>query len=111
MALVRSKDTAPELLVRKMLTALNVRYRLHRRDIPGRPDIYIARSLTAVFVHGCFWHQHDCKVGDRQPKTHTEYWLPKLRATVERDAKNKQNRSGRHQRNILVDVSDQLVPV
>lgn len=89
MALIRSRNTKPELQVRKMLTGLGVHYRLHRSDIPGRPDLYIARTKTAVFVHGCFWHQHACRAGDRRPHRNRIYWLPKLQSNVERDKRNR----------------------
>lgn len=88
MSLIRSRDTKPELLVRKLLSADGVRYFLHRKDIPGRPDLYIPRMRTAIFVNGCFWHQHTCKLGARVPRTHRNYWIPKLTRNVERDAKN-----------------------
>jgi len=80
----------PELAVRKLLFAAGYRYRLHRYDLPGRPDIVFAKRRKIVFVHGCFWHQHDaklCKLTHR-PKTNTSYWLPKLQRNRARDAKH-----------------------
>ena len=85
MARIRSEDTKPEIMVRRIVSALGIRYRLHRKDLPGKPDLYIGRIRTALFVHGCFWHQHECKAGNRRPKSRRDYWLPKLRANVARD--------------------------
>jgi len=85
MSLIRSKDTKPEIIARRILSALGVRYRLHRKDLPGTPDIYIARIKTAVFVNGCFWHRHPCKLGGRVPRSRRGYWIPKLRTNAGRD--------------------------
>ena len=84
---IRSRDTRPELAVRKILRAQGFSgYRLHRKDLPGKPDVaYIGRRKT-IFVHGCFWHGHDCKSGSRRPKTNTDYWLTKIERNVQRDA-------------------------
>lgn len=85
MATIRGQDTGPEIAVRRMLHAMGYRYRLHRRDLPGRPDVAFPGRHKAVFVHGCFWHQHPgCKLA-RQPKSRLNYWLPKLRRNQERD--------------------------
>jgi DNA mismatch endonuclease (patch repair protein) len=86
MARVRSRDTAPERLVRALLTARGVRYRLHRKDLPGRPDVYVPRLRLALFVNGCFWHGHACPRG-RLPATNVSFWHPKIARTVERDAR------------------------
>ena len=86
MALVRSKNTAPELIVRRLAHGLGYRFRLHRRDLPGSPDLVFAGRQAAVFVHGCFWHQHDCRRGKREPKTNAAYWRSKLERIVGRDA-------------------------
>jgi DNA mismatch endonuclease, patch repair protein len=88
MARIRKTDTKPEMLVRRMLHALGYRYRLHRRDLPGNPDIVFASRKKLIFVHGCFWHQHDCPLGAKQPRARPEYWLPKLKRNKERDARN-----------------------
>ena len=85
MARVRARDTLPELLVRRLLSDEGVRYRLHRKDIPGCPDLYIPRLHLAVFVNGCFWHGHHCSRGVR-PKTNPEFWNRKLERNVKRDA-------------------------
>jgi len=86
MARVRSRDTAPELIVRRFLHARGLRFRLHARDLPGKPDIIFSKRRIAIFVHGCFWHQHaGCKKA-KAPKTRAEFWQAKLDANVERDA-------------------------
>jgi len=83
---IRSKNTQPELLVRKLLWQMGYRYRLHRKDLPGKPDIVFSGRRKIIFVHGCFWHGHDCKEGSRRPKSNLEYWLPKIKRNQERDA-------------------------
>jgi len=87
---IRSTGMKPEMLVRKLLYGAGYRYRLHRYDLPGRPDIVFANRKKIVFVHGCFWHQHDAgKCGlSHRPKSNTGYWLPKLERTRRRDAKH-----------------------
>lgn len=87
MASVQSKDTAPELLVRKALHRRGYRYRLHRRDLPGSPDIVFPSRRKAIFVNGCFWHGHRCKWGNL-PKSRLDYWAPKIAANKKRDARN-----------------------
>ncbi|RWO32348.1 MAG: DNA mismatch endonuclease Vsr [Mesorhizobium sp.] len=84
MSRIRSTDTAPEMMIRCALHARGLRFRLHRRDLPGRPDLYFPASRTAVFIHGCFWHSHSCRLF-RQPASRTEYWAPKLASNRERD--------------------------
>jgi len=83
---VKSRDTTPEKLVRKLLTELGVRYRLHRADLPGKPDIVMAGRRLAIQIHGCFWHGHDCARGARVPKQNTDYWLTKVGRNRVRDA-------------------------
>ena len=85
MARVRSTDTAPEMTVRRLIHSLGYRYRLHRRDLPGTPDIVFPSRRKVIFVHGCFWHQHTCKRGSRVPATRQDYWAPKLARNVQRD--------------------------
>lgn len=84
MSSIRSRDTAPELTVRRALHGRGFRFRLHRRDLPGRPDIVLPRYRTAVFVHGCFWHGHDCPLF-KVPASRTEFWTAKVEANRRRD--------------------------
>lgn len=84
MARIGSKNTAPEMTVRRLLHSLGARFRLHRKDLPGAPDIVLPSRRLVVFVHGCFWHNHGCKIG-RPPKSRPEFWLPKLARNRERD--------------------------
>ena len=85
MARVRSNDTTPELMMRRGLHAAGLRFRLHRADLPGCPDIVFPSRKAALFVHGCFWHSHTGCPRARVPATRHEYWIPKLRRNVERD--------------------------
>ncbi len=81
---VRGKDTAPELLVRRLAHAAGFRFRLHRKDLPGNPDLCFPTRHKVIFVHGCFWHGHGCKIG-RLPKSRLEFWQPKIARNRERD--------------------------
>ena len=83
---VRSKDTRPELAVRRAVHHMGFRYRLHVRTLPGTPDIVFPSRRKIIFVHGCFWHQHEGCPRARLPKTRPDYWLPKLARTPQRDA-------------------------
>ena len=85
MARVKGQNTSPELKVRKLLTAMGARYRLHRKDLPGAPDIVLPGRRLAVFVHGCFWHGHDCARGARVPKQNRDYWEAKIGRNRARD--------------------------
>jgi len=87
MGRVKQKNTGAELRVRKLLTRMGCRYRLHRRDLPGSPDVAMPGRKAAVFVHGCFWHGHDCPRGARAPKANAAYWSAKLARNRERDAR------------------------
>jgi DNA mismatch endonuclease (patch repair protein) len=89
MAKITDKDTKPELVVRKLLHRMGLRFRLHVKELPGKPDIVLPKWKTVIFVHGCFWHGHDCKRGSakRRPKSNAAYWNPKIDGNVERDAK------------------------
>lgn len=89
MSRIGSVNTTPELIVRKLAHHLGLRYRLHRRDLPGTPDLVFPKRRTALFVHGCFWHQHQGCSRARTPITRTEYWGPKLTRNVERDKEAK----------------------
>lgn len=81
---VKSQDTEPELTVRRLLHKMGFRYRLHRKDLPGKPDIVFASRKKVIFIHGCFWHGHYCKRGGRRPKTNKEYWQSKIERNVQR---------------------------
>jgi DNA mismatch endonuclease (patch repair protein) len=85
MRAVKSKDTAPEMHVRRFVHALGYRYRLHRDDLPGKPDLVFPRLKRVIFVHGCFWHGHQCIRGSRVPKTNREYWMRKIERNCRRD--------------------------
>lgn len=88
MQAVKGKNTAPELALRSMLYRLGYRFRLHRRDLAGTPDIVLPGRAAAIFVHGCFWHGHGCRIG-RLPKSKLDYWEPKIRANRERDERKR----------------------
>lgn len=85
MRAIKQKNTGPEISVRQILHSLGYRFRLHRRDLPGTPDIVLAKYRLAIQVHGCFWHQHKGCAEANKPKTWTDYWLPKLARNAERD--------------------------
>lgn len=86
MSRIRGKDTKPEMLIRRGLHARGLRYRLHDRSLPGRPDLVFPKHHTAVFIHGCFWHAHGC-VLSKLPATRQDFWQTKLATNVERDRK------------------------
>lgn len=88
MSRVKSKNTGPELLVRRVAHSLGYRYRLHGPGLPGKPDLVFAKRKKVVFVHGCFWHRHAGCRKATTPATNLDYWLPKFEQTVERDQKN-----------------------
>lgn len=90
MSRIRSRDMKPEMAVRSMVHRMGLRFRLHRRDLPGNPDLVLARHRAVIFVHGCFWHWHpdpDCPIAGL-PATNIDYWGPKFARTRERDAQN-----------------------
>ena len=87
MSRVKGRDTKPELAVRSALHRAGFRFRLHRRDLPGRPDVVLPRFKTVIFVHGCFWHGHDCKRG-KLPSSNKSFWTTKISGNVRRDKAN-----------------------
>ena len=87
MQAIRSEDMRPELEVRSLAHKLGYRFRLHRNDLPGKPDLVFPARRKVVFVHGCFWHAHTCNLA-HVPKSNLEYWLPKLERNTARDARN-----------------------
>lgn len=91
MASIRGKDTLPELILRRTLHRRGIRYRLHKKELRGRPDLVFPKFRAALFVHGCFWHRHqDCRYATT-PATRTEFWQSKFNATVERDVRNQRD--------------------
>lgn len=84
---IKSKDTKPEIRIRKALHRLGFRFRLHKKELPGKPDIVLPKFRTVIQVRGCFWHGHDC-LKSSLPKSNQEYWIPKLKANKERDHRN-----------------------
>lgn len=92
MSLIRGKDTKPEMVVRRLVHSMGYRYRLHRRELPGSPDLVFSVRRKVIFVHGCFWHRHPnstCKLA-RLPKSRQEFWVPKLGSNASRDRRNEQ---------------------
>ncbi|WP_201694558.1 very short patch repair endonuclease [Paraburkholderia hiiakae] len=88
MGCVRSRDTKPEMLVRRLIYSMGYRYRLHAKDLPGKPDLVFRSRRKVIFVHGCFWHRHPGCALARLPKSREEFWLPKLESNRLRDLKN-----------------------
>ena len=90
MSAIKSKNTKPEITVRKLLHSMGYRFRLHRKDLPGSPDIVLPKYKTVIFVHGCFWHRHqNCKYASN-PKTRREFWEKKFKENIERDKKTQE---------------------
>jgi DNA mismatch endonuclease, patch repair protein len=87
MAAIRYKNTKPEIVVRKLLSEMGIHYRLHRKDLPGKPDIVMPGRKVAIFVQGCFWHMHRCRYGRVIPATNREFWQKKREGNVERDTR------------------------
>jgi DNA mismatch endonuclease, patch repair protein len=88
MAAIKSVDTKPEWIVRRLLFSLGYRYRLHDKKLPGKPDIVLPKYKTIIFIHGCFWHRHEGCRRANLPKSNRNYWLPKIERNVQRDADN-----------------------
>jgi len=89
MSAIRGKDTKPEMIVRRVAHRLGYRYRLHRRELPGAPDLVFPRLRKVIFVHGCFWHRHTCKLGQPVPKTRSKFWRDKLEGNRRRDVETR----------------------
>jgi len=89
MAAIRGKDTKPEMIVRKLVHAMGYRYRLHRKNLPGKPDLVFSSKKKVIFVHGCFWHMHNCRYGRVRPKANAKFWQEKRTQTVLRDRRNR----------------------
>jgi len=90
MAAIRGKDTKPEMLVRRYLHRAGFRYRLHAKDLPGKPDIVLPKYRAVIFVHGCFWHRHEGCKNAVMPKTNEAFWRKKLEGNVQRDRRNEE---------------------
>jgi DNA mismatch endonuclease (patch repair protein) len=88
MRAVKASDTTPEIAVRRLIHRMGYRFRLHRKDLPGKPDVVLPKLHKVVFVNGCFWHGHDCARGARVPKTNAEYWSRKITGNRLRDSAN-----------------------
>lgn len=86
---VRSVDTQPEMFIRRLIHRMGFRYRLHRRDLPGKPDLVFPGLARVIFVHGCFWHGHRCRAGRNRPSSNLQYWIPKLDRNKKRDQRNR----------------------
>lgn len=88
MSRIKNRDTKPEMRVRAIVHGMGYRYRLHRKDLPGKPDLVFPARRKVIFVHGCFFHMHNCRYGQVVPRTNAEFWAKKRRSNVERDAQN-----------------------
>ncbi len=88
MAAIRSVNTEPEMLVRRLVHSLGYRFRLHKRDLPGTPDLVFPKYKKVIFVHGCYWHMHNCRYGKVYPRTHAKFWQNKRKSNVSRDRRN-----------------------
>lgn len=88
MSNIRSKNTKPEFVVRRLVHRMGYRYALHRKDLPGHPDMVLTIHRKIIFVHGCFWHMHRCRYGRVKPATRTKFWQDKRRGNVDRDKRN-----------------------
>ena len=91
MAAIKSKDTKPEIIVRHIVHSMGYRYRLHRKDLPGKPDLVFPRFGKVIFVHGCYWHMHNCRFGKVVPKTNAKFWKNKRESNKIRDKKNRRD--------------------
>ncbi len=88
MSNIGNKDTKPELRIRSLLHQMGYRFRLHRKDLPGKPDIVLPKYKTVIFIHGCYWHRHTCKKGRSTPTSNREFWEEKFSKNIERDKRN-----------------------
>jgi DNA mismatch endonuclease (patch repair protein) len=88
MSRIKNRDTKPEMMVRTIVHRMGYRYRLHRKDLPGKPDLVLPARRKVIFVHGCFFHLHECRYGQVIPKTNADFWAKKRRSNFERDVRN-----------------------
>lgn len=89
MSRIKSRDTKPEMVVRSLVHQMGFRFRLHRKDLPGKPDLVLPRHRKIIFVHGCFWHLHRCRYGKVVPRTNAEFWQKKRQGNVDRDRRQR----------------------
>ena len=99
---VKGRDTGPEMIVRRLTHKMGYRFRLHRADLPGNPDLVFPSRRAVVFVNGCFWHGHGCKRGARTPKTNSEYWTAKIARNLERDKAHRSRLKGLKWRSLVL---------
>jgi DNA mismatch endonuclease (patch repair protein) len=102
MSRIKSANTKPEIVVRSLLHRMGYRFRLHRKDLPGKPDIVLPKYKLVIFVHGCFWHQHKNCTRANVPKTNSNYWIPKLQKNVKRDKDHRKTLRKMHWNVIVV---------
>ena len=102
MSAIKSKNTKPEIIVRKLLHSKGYRFRLHKKDLPGSPDIVLPKYKTVIFVHGCFWHRHKNCMYASTPKTRQEFWNKKFNENINRDKINQENLSSKGWKIIIV---------
>ena len=102
MSQIKGKDTKPELIVRSHLHKMGFRFRLHRKDLPGKPDIVLPKHRTVIFVHGCFWHRHKSCKNSYNPKSRKKFWQDKFQGNVDRDKRNRKNLSSLGWRSVVV---------
>jgi DNA mismatch endonuclease (patch repair protein) len=98
---IRNRDTAPELAVRRIAHSMGYRFRLYRKGLPGTPDLVFPSRRKAIFVHGCFWHVHGCKLS-RIPKSNLDYWIPKLKRNCARDAQNLEELTAKGWKHVVI---------
>ena len=102
MSAIKSKNTKPEIEVRKLLHSMGFRFRLHRKDLPGSPDIFLPKFKTVIFVHGCFWHRHENCMYSSTPKTRVQFWEKKFNSNILRDLENQKKIKDIGLRSIIV---------
>lgn len=102
MSAIKSKNTKPEMVVRQLVHSLGYRYRLHRKDLPGKPDLVFPSRHKIIEVYGCYWHMHDCPYGRVVPKTNTEFWQTKRLSNVTRDTRNSEELAKQGYRGLII---------
>jgi DNA mismatch endonuclease (patch repair protein) len=116
MSQIRSRDTKPEMIVRSLVHQMGFRFRLHRRDLPGTPDLVLPAHRRVIFVHGCFWHRHRCRYGRVRSATNTEFWERKIQGNVDRDRRNRKQLTAEGWKSLILwecwtrDIERQVIP-